>query len=60
MKKKVYYVYNPQSLSYERVYPSYLKRILIVTRNLIGGVLIGAIGYWAVTNFLLDSPKEIE
>lgn len=60
MKKKVYYVYNQQTLSYERVYPSYLKRILIVTRNLIGGVLIGALGYWAVTNFLLDSPKEVE
>ncbi|MDR1808816.1 MAG: M23 family metallopeptidase [Prevotella sp.] len=60
MKKKVYYVYNSQNLSYERVYPGIGKRILIVTRNLSLGILFGAVGYWAVTNFLLDSPKEVE
>ena len=60
MKKKVYYVYNSQTLSYERVYPGFVKKVLIVTRNLLGGILIGALGYWGVTNFLLESPKEIE
>ncbi|GAB6011410.1 M23 family metallopeptidase [Viscerimonas tarda] len=60
MKKKVYYVYNSQTLSYDRVYPSFIRRLLIVTRNLSIGILIGALSYWGVTNFLLDSPKEME
>ncbi len=60
MKKKVYYVYNQQSLSFERVYPSYIKRVFIIVRNLIGGILIGGLGYWAITNFIIDSPKEVE
>lgn len=60
MKKKVYYIYNQQTLTYERVYPSWAKRVLIVTRNLIGGILIGAIGFWFTTKFVIDSPKEVE
>lgn len=60
MKKKVYYIYNQQTLTYERVYPSWLKRVLIVTRNLIGGIFIGAVGFWFTTKFLIDSPKEVE
>lgn len=60
MKKKVYYIYNQQTLTYERVYPSWLKRVLIVTRNLIGGIFLGAVGFWFTTKFLIDSPKEVE
>lgn len=60
MAKKVYYIYNPQSLSYERVYPSFAKRVFIIVRNLIGGIIIGAIGYWFVTQYILDSPKDVE
>lgn len=60
MKKKVYYRYNQQTLTYERVYPSWGKRVLIVTRNLIGGILIGAVGFWFTTKFIIDSPKEVE
>ncbi len=60
MKRKVYYIYNQQSLTYERVYPSLIKRILIVTRNLIGGILIGAVGFWGLTKFIIDTPKEVE
>jgi len=60
MKKKVYFIYNPQTLTYERVYPNLWKRIFIVVRNLIGGIIIGAVSYWALTSFVLESPKDIE
>lgn len=60
MKKKVYYLYNPQTLTYERIFPSVWRRILIVIRNLIGGILIGAFGFWFFFEYLFDSPREME
>jgi len=60
MKKNVYYRYNPHTLTYERVYPSLGKKIFIITRNLIGGIIIGVVGYWVTTSFIIDSPKEVE
>lgn len=41
MKRKIYYKYNPQTLSYERIYPSIKDRILIVFRHLLSGIIIG-------------------
>ncbi|MEN9919395.1 MAG: hypothetical protein RL662_1831 [Bacteroidota bacterium] len=60
MAKKVYYIYNSQTLTYERVYPSLWKKIFIVVRNLLAGMIIGAGGFWMVMYYLLDSPKEVE
>ena len=60
MKKKVYYLYNPQTLTYERVFPSVWKRIFIITRNLIGGILIGAFGYWFCFKYIIESPTDVE
>ena len=60
MAKKAFYIYNPQSLTYERVFPSLWKRVLIITRNLLVGVAIGAGGFWALMYYVLDSPKEME
>lgn len=60
MKKKVYYLYNPQTLSYERVFPSIWRKVFILFRNLIGGILIGALGFWFFFEYLFDSPKEME
>jgi murein DD-endopeptidase MepM/ murein hydrolase activator NlpD len=60
MAKKVYYIYNPQSLTYERVYPSLWKKTLIIIRNLLAGIIIGAGGFWALMYYVLDSPKEME
>lgn len=57
MKKKVYFRYNPQTLTYERVYPSRKERIFALLRHLGIGVFIG----YAVFGLLLyfaDSPKE--
>ena len=60
MAKKVYYIYNSQSLSYERVYPSFAKRVFIIIRNLLAGIILGAGGFWFVMQYILDSPKEVE
>jgi len=60
MAKKVYYLYNSQTLTYERVYPSIGKKIFIIIRNLLGGIILGVIGFWFVMYYLLDSPKEVE
>lgn len=60
MAKKVYYLYNSQTLSYERVYPTLWKKILIIFRNLLVGIIIGAGSFWALMYYVLDSPKEVE
>lgn len=60
MKKKVYYRYNPQTLSYERVYPSLSKKVFLICRNLFGGILLGAGLFWFLMYYILDSPKEVE
>lgn len=60
MAKKVFYIYNSQSLTYERVYPSLGKKIFIIIRNLLGGIILGASGFWALMYYVLDSPKEME
>ncbi|MDU1905840.1 MAG: M23 family metallopeptidase [Dysgonomonas sp.] len=60
MAKKVYYIYNSQSLTYERVYPSLGKKIFIIIRNLLAGIILGAGGFWFMMYYILDSPKEVE
>lgn len=57
MKKKIFYIYNPHTLSYDRVFPSLRKRIFTVVRHSIVGILIGA-GIFTVFNYLFDSPRE--
>lgn len=56
-RKKVFYRYNPQTLSYERVFPSLKSRFLIVIRHLISGILIGG-GALLVFIFFFGSPRE--
>lgn len=60
MRKKVFYRYNPQTLSYERVYPSLSKKLFNIFSNLFFGIVIGVVGFWLITNYLIDSPKEAE
>ncbi len=57
--KKVYYLYNPYSLSYERVYPSWKQRIWTVCRHLFIGIIIGA-GVFISVMYFFDSPREQE
>ncbi len=57
--RKVYYRYNPQTLSYEQVFPSWKQRIWTVFRHLLIGIIIGIIGF-ALVWYVFDSPWEIE
>ncbi|MFV0418411.1 MAG: M23 family metallopeptidase [Dysgonomonas sp.] len=41
MKRKIYYRYNPQTLTYDRIYPNMKDRIITVFRHLISGIVVG-------------------
>jgi murein DD-endopeptidase MepM/ murein hydrolase activator NlpD len=53
----IFYKYNPQTLSYERVYPSTKQRIWIVCRQLLIGSLIGGC-LFGIAMYSFDSPRE--
>jgi Membrane proteins related to metalloendopeptidases len=55
--RNIFYKYNPQSLNYERVYPTRKKKIVAIFRHLLFGVLIGG-ALFAVVYYVLDSPYE--
>ncbi|MCL2649781.1 MAG: M23 family metallopeptidase [Candidatus Azobacteroides sp.] len=55
--RKVYYFYNPQTLSYERAYPSWQQRLWIVFRHFLVGIIIGAV-LFAFAFYYFDSPRE--
>lgn len=55
--RKTYYLYNPATLSYERVYPSAKDRFVTVLRHLSTGVAFGVVTFF-VMFYLIDSPKE--
>lgn len=56
---KIFYRYNPETLSYERVYPTKIQRLWALLRQLLLGAVIG-IGVFAFTSYQIDSPKEKE
>ena len=55
--KKTFYKYNPQTLSYERAYPTAGQRIWAVLRTLSLGILIGA-GLFIASMYAFESPRE--
>ncbi len=55
MKRKVYYRYNPQNLTYERIYPSLKDKIFIVFRHLISGIIVG-IGALIAFVYFIGTP----
>ncbi|MDR2472576.1 MAG: M23 family metallopeptidase [Tannerella sp.] len=55
--RKTYYVYNPKTLEYERVYPSARERFFVVLRNLTLGIGIGVVAFFVFIEFF-DSPME--
>ncbi|MDR2955277.1 MAG: M23 family metallopeptidase [Prevotella sp.] len=55
MKRKIYYRYNPQTLIYERVYPSLKDRAYAVFRHLISGIVVG-IAALVVVLYFFDTP----
>lgn len=57
MARKVFYKYNPNTLSYERIYPSVGARIFSVCKYLLLSILIG-IGFFLVFYQFFESPRE--
>lgn len=57
MKRKVFFRYNPQTLSYERVYPKLKDRLYTILRHLLSGIVIGFVLFWGFDRFF-GSPKE--
>lgn len=55
--RKTYYMYNPKTLEYERVYPSAKERFAVVLRNLSLGLIIGVAAFFGFIYFF-DSPME--
>lgn len=65
MKKKIYYRYNPQTLTYERVYRSGKDKFFTVLRHLLSGIIVGGLlfsGAWYVlgTPYRAAERKEKE
>ncbi len=52
MKRKVYYRYNPQNLTYERIYPSLKEKIFVVFRHLLSGIIVGIAALIAFVYFV--------
>lgn len=55
--RKTYYLYNPNTLSYERVYPTARQRFFGLLRHLSIGIAIGA-GIFFALMYLVPSPME--
>lgn len=55
--RKTYYIYNPNTLNYERVYPSKRDRMYAVLRHLSTGIAFGIATFFLMMHFI-DSPME--
>lgn len=57
--RKVYYIYNTQTQTYERVYPTLRQRALNIFRQLLFGMGLGA-GFFIILLIIFGSPSEQE
>ena len=57
--RKVYYIYNPRTRTYDRIYPTVRQRILSIARQLFVGMGLGA-GCFLIFFFLFGTPSEKE
>lgn len=57
MAKKIFYVYNPHTLSYERVTPTSRDKWFAILRNTVISVVLGTI-FFFVLEYWLQSPME--
>lgn len=55
--RKVYYIYNPQTQTYDRIYPTLRQRTMSILRRLFMGMGLGA-GAFLLLLFLFGSPSE--
>lgn len=57
--RKVYYIYNPKTRTYDRIYPTVRQRALSILRRLFVGMGLGA-GSFIVLLLIFGSPSEKE
>lgn len=57
--RKVYYIYNPKTRTYDRIYPTVRQRALSILRRLFVGMGLGA-GSFIVLLWIFGSPSEKE
>lgn len=55
--RKVYYIYNPKTRTYDRIYPTIRQRMLSYVRRLMLGIGLGA-GSFLLLLFIFGSPSE--
>ena len=55
--RKTYYLYNPSTLDYERVYPTVRDRVKVILHHLSTGIVFGIATFFIMIKFV-DSPKE--
>ena len=55
--RKVYYIYNPKTRTYDRIYPTIRQRMGSYLRSLVFGIGIGA-GSFLLLLFIFGSPSE--
>lgn len=57
MKQKIYYIYNPETDNFERVFPSLKRRLMGIALFILTSFLCGA-GIYAIFFYALDAPTE--
>ncbi len=57
--RKVYYIYNPQTRTFDRIYPTIRQRALSYARRLFVGMGLGA-GFFLLLLLIFGSPSEKE
>lgn len=57
--RKVYYIYNPKTRSYDRIYPTFRQRVLHIMKRLFVGMGFGA-GSFILLLWIFGSPSEKE
>lgn len=57
--RKVYYIYNPRTQTYDRIYPTVRQRALSILRRLSFGMGLGA-GSFIILLLIFGSPSEKE
>ena len=57
--RKVYYIYNPKTRTYDRIYPTVRQRAISILRRLFVGMGLGASSF-IILLFIFGSPSEKE
>ncbi|MCC8187239.1 MAG: M23 family metallopeptidase [Bacteroides sp.] len=57
--RKVYYIYNPRTQTYDRIYPTVRQRAMSILRRLFVGMGLGAASF-LILLFIFGSPSEKE